>query len=188
MVEGREDSASLIKVVWMSLSGRYSSQHTCCMHWAVCSTHSVAVTIMVPLILHGEHPQDWFRPHSLQQSLGRNLTRGEQQNGQDRAGNWFTQSKFIPPGRKDISFRSHALQIHGTKPYFQGILTADWLQHFELLRKANVRREIWPVCIQTLLFFRVPSKKTNMLRLLGDLQAEVSKALRLWSIVFTFQY
>lgn len=159
MVEGREDSASLIKVVWMSLSGRYSSQHASCVRWAVCSTHWVVVTIMLPLISHGEKPQDWFWPHCLQWSPSRNLTRGEENSKVAKAEGWngAKQSKFfLQPGRKDIRFRSHALQTRGTKPYFHGILMGDWLQHFELLRKANVRREIWPVCLQTLLFLGSP--------------------------------
>lgn len=75
-----------------------------------------------------------------------NQGRREQQSKKGRKENEAKQPKFfLHPGRKYISFKSHALQI-------QRILTGGWLQHFELLRKANVRRKVWPICLQTLLF------------------------------------
>lgn len=88
-----------------------------------------------------------------------NQGRREQQSGQGRGGNGAKQPKFfLHTGRKDISFQSLVLQTHGTNPYVQGILRGDWLQHFELLRKANVRTEFWPVHLEILLFLGCPVK------------------------------
>lgn len=142
MVEGREDSASPIKVVLMSLSGRYSSHRASGMHQAVCGTHRAVVAVMLPLISHGEKTDfDLTVSNSLQAGIYPEEKRTAKRPRQ--RGDEAKQSKFFSHlGRKDISFRSHALQTHSTNPYFQGISIGNWLQHLELLRKASVRREI----------------------------------------------
>lgn len=51
----------------------------------------------------------------------------------------------------------------------------DCQQNFKLFIKENVRRAVLPVCLQTskISLFMLPSKRMNILHLLGDVQVQL---------------
>lgn len=141
MVEGREDSAILTKVVWMSLSGTQSSQHTNCVGWAHTERLSPYVNI---ILIWGKTPGLLLtlRPSVAPQA---EWSQGRTAKWLRQRGKWSQAVQVCTP-RKE----THKLQISiscrfmAKPPSFQRILMEDWLQHSKPLRKINVRREIWP--------------------------------------------